>query len=394
MAGSVAGFVAGDDFRAPAWTGGPAEARTVPTDQRRSSTPDSSRSRSNERKDRKEMKDFMAAMSANMNAVSANLNATKEQNAKDITNGMTKSLENIQSTLVTMNGRSDDIWQAMKDTQDRLATIGDGLIAMGDGLAVLRSDTQEAVQEMKNEIAAEKEKNDKKFAEFESRMLSLIAANNKNLNSNSNNTTSVPHSVGSNASRRSGSASAPGNDTFADERRRRTLVLSGFGRDTPRSLIMEFLEAHCAEKDIKYEGIFIPGKFASIAMVRFHSAEKRDEFMNKVRESEKLVFHDEGKDHTLYWNPDRTPDERALRRSLGKIKKFLITNNSRDGTNLFAAEDVVTEARRGNGTVWIKRDKVAEIRELKIVPLQQFTSKYGMKETDLSAFIAAEESRV
>ena len=225
-------------------------------------------------------------------------------------------------------------------------------------------------------------------------MLSLIAANSKNLNSNSNNSTSVPHSVGSNASRRSGSASAPGNDTFADERRRRTLVLSGFGRDTPRSLIMEFLEAHCAEKDIKYEGIFIPGKFASIAMVRFHSAEKLDEFMNKVRESDKHVFHDEGKDHTLYWNPDRTPDERALRRSLGKIKKFLITNNSRDGTNLFAAEDVVTEARRGNGTVWIKRDKVAEIRNLKIVPLQQFTSKYGMKETDLSAFIAAEESRV
>ena len=108
------------------------------------------------------MKDLMAAMNANMNAVSANLNATMEQNAKDITNGITKSLENIQSTLVTMNGRSDDLWQSMKDTQDRLTSIGDGLIAMGDGLAVLRSDTQEAVQEMKNEIATEKEKNNKK----------------------------------------------------------------------------------------------------------------------------------------------------------------------------------------------------------------------------------------
>ena len=59
MAGSVAGFVAGEDFRAPAWTGGPAEARTAPTDQRRSSTPDSNRSRSNERKYRKEMKDLV-----------------------------------------------------------------------------------------------------------------------------------------------------------------------------------------------------------------------------------------------------------------------------------------------------------------------------------------------
>jgi len=164
-------------------------------------------------------------------------------------------------------------------------------------------------------------------------------------------------------------------------------VLSGFGRDTPRKQISDKIVELLKETSVEQEGIFVPGKMASIGVVRFSTASDCDMFFKKVVADD---THPEFEGRRLYWNPARTPEERTASRLLSKVKKYLITHNVVNGVEVFKADDITTQSKKKNGLVWIKRDRVAEIKHENVIPSEALSNKYGLKGEDLLVFIAAE----
>ena len=293
-----------------------------------------------------------------------------------------------------MMGKQEKLFDKMLDKaadkfSAKIDAKMDSLLARFEGIvdkkmAVIDKKVDDKFEEFKKRM----DEQDKKMEKFEQR-----TAASTSLSSN------IPKPLiatyGS-ASTRSSSVRTAGSDTAADERRRRSLVLSGFSQDTPRRLITDFVGNLLKDKDVEFEGIFVPGKFASIAVVRFSNADKRDAFWKGLKDSPNPVFHDQDLDKQckLFWNPDRTPSELSLRRLLGKIKKFLVTHNSHGGVQLFEAADVVMDARRNAGAVYIRRDKVAEVKDLKVSTLAVLGSKYHKSQADINQFLEAESQRV
>ena len=75
-----------------------------------------------------------------------------------------------------------------------------------------------------------------------------------------------------------------------------------------------------------------------------------------------MVRQEENATHegrTLYWNPERSKQDRAQQWVLGKIKKYLYDHNAHEGVELFSHDDVDHDLQ--TGVVWIKQDRVVEV---------------------------------
>ena len=142
------------------------------------------------------------------------------------------------------------------------------------------------------------------------------------------------------------------------------------------------------QKD-QIEVCFAPKKRATVGIVRFRSAAYRDTFFELIRQEENATH--EGR--TLYWNPDRSKQDRAKQWVLGKIKKYLYEHNAHEGVELFTHDDVDHGLK--SGVVWIKRDRVVEVvgEDLTIKAGVTLETKYHIQIDAIRASVESARNR-
>ena len=71
-----------------------------------------------------------------------------------------------------------------------------------------------------------------------------------------------------------------------------------------------------------------------------------------------------------------------------------MSHNTYNGIELFNSEMITTQSKKGTGTVWINRDRVAEVKDGEVKPLATLSEKYKLEGPDLQAFVVRELQRV
>ena len=137
-------------------------------------------------------------------------------------------------------------------------------------------------------------------------------------------------------------APAPNEGKFS-----RTVVIGGFERDTPKDIIVEFMNKNILNNVPNIEEAFAYN-FGSIGFVKFQHREAMFKFMKDVSNKEKPTVN--GKQ--IWITTSKTPEERKKAKHLSKFKKVLIE------TALATASDVNIDYKRG--IIFVKQIRVAE----------------------------------
>jgi uncharacterized coiled-coil protein SlyX len=137
----------------------------------------------------------------------------------------------------------------------------------------------------------------------------------------------------------------PGGDL--DEKFCRTVVIGGFGQDTPKDEILEFLNANVL-KDVAGIDEAYAYNYGSVGFVRFESKDGMYNFLKSAGQKPKAKIN--GKE--IWISVSKTPEERLKAKSLGKLKRVLIE------TGLTEPANVRIDYKRG--IVFANRKRVAE----------------------------------
>ena len=287
------------------------------------------------------------------------------------------SSQSTQLTLMTL--KIDKCMEGKTQTDNGLQTIL-------DTLQHLRGDTEQHIGSLREDIKSLQDSRDgfeRQFQELRARLdeASSAASRPRSIAD----TEMVATTTVSEPSLPSTFAPSVGPQTaYLQERRLRTLVLSGFPFDTDKQVIKTAAERLLL--GVPFKAIIVPAPFAQVAFIHFHSIKEKEDFHNVRIQAAVAGSPDfDASGNRLFWNNDRDKAERLLASRTSKARKALIAGG-------VAATDVKGNYKQG--VVWVKGRRVLETTGAAWKALDDFSEVTGISKEQFDGFLALEEKRV
>jgi hypothetical protein len=136
-------------------------------------------------------------------------------------------------------------------------------------------------------------------------------------------------------------------NTSQTDKMSRTAVVGGFGPDTPKDQVIEYLKKHIV-KDVAGIEEAYAYSFGNVGFVRFSSIDALFQFLKKMNSKDKPQING----RSVWISTSKSPEERTKSKHLSKFKRVLLD------TGLAEADSVKIDYKRG--IVFVKGVRVAE----------------------------------